>query len=273
MPGLVDVHAHMWAPRGLHQTAVWQYYANLAYGVTTTRDPQTSTPDVFAYADMVDAGMMPGPRVFATGPGRVLHVGHRRPRVGLPLHQALQGGLPHQHDQAVRGRRPHRAAVDHRGQPRVRHHAHHRRLARPEAEPHADRRRLHRPGAQLPDHAAPQGRGGVRGAHEDLLHAHDPRGLRRAVDREPLLRDREHGRRRQAQQVDSERAARHDDPAPAAVVHARGVRPHEDRQAGRRHRARRRTRRARQPRPAAGPRRALGDVEPAARAASRRTRR
>ena len=69
MPGLVDVHAHMWAPRGLHQTAIWQYYANLAYGVTTTRDPQTSTPDVFAYADMVDAGMMPGPRVFATGPG------------------------------------------------------------------------------------------------------------------------------------------------------------------------------------------------------------
>jgi Tol biopolymer transport system component/imidazolonepropionase-like amidohydrolase len=69
MPGLVDAHAHMWAPRGLHQTQIWQYYANLAYGVTTTRDPQTSTPDVFAYADMVDAGMMPGPRVFATGPG------------------------------------------------------------------------------------------------------------------------------------------------------------------------------------------------------------
>ena len=69
IPGLVDVHSHMWAPRGLHQTAVWQYYANLAYGVTTTRDPQTSTPDVFAYADMVDAGMMAGPRVFATGPG------------------------------------------------------------------------------------------------------------------------------------------------------------------------------------------------------------
>jgi Tol biopolymer transport system component/imidazolonepropionase-like amidohydrolase len=69
MPGFVDVHSHMWAPRGLHQTEVWQYLANLAYGVTTTRDPQTSTPDVFAYADMVDAGMMPGPRVYATGPG------------------------------------------------------------------------------------------------------------------------------------------------------------------------------------------------------------
>ena len=69
MPGWVDVHAHMWAPRGLHQTEVWQHLANLAYGVTTTRDPQTSTPDVFAYADMVDAGVMPGPRVYATGPG------------------------------------------------------------------------------------------------------------------------------------------------------------------------------------------------------------
>ena len=69
MPGLVDAHSHMWAPRGLHQTEVWQYLANLAYGVTTTRDPQTSTPDVFAYADLVDAGMMPGPRVYATGPG------------------------------------------------------------------------------------------------------------------------------------------------------------------------------------------------------------
>ena len=69
MPGLVDVHAHMWPPRGVHQTEVWQYLANLAYGVTTTRDPQTSTPDVFAYADMVDAGIIPGPRVYATGPG------------------------------------------------------------------------------------------------------------------------------------------------------------------------------------------------------------
>jgi hypothetical protein len=65
----VDAHSHMWAPRGLHQTEVWQYLANLAYGVTTTRDPQTSTPDVFAYADLVDAGMMPGPRIYATGPG------------------------------------------------------------------------------------------------------------------------------------------------------------------------------------------------------------
>jgi imidazolonepropionase-like amidohydrolase len=69
MPGLVDAHSHMWPPRGLHQTEIWQYMSNLAYGVTTTRDPQTSTPDVFAYADMVDVGIIPGPRIYATGPG------------------------------------------------------------------------------------------------------------------------------------------------------------------------------------------------------------
>jgi Tol biopolymer transport system component/imidazolonepropionase-like amidohydrolase len=69
IPGFVDVHAHMWPPHGVHQTQVWQYLANLAYGATTTRDPQTSTNDVFAYADLVETGDIIGPRVLATGPG------------------------------------------------------------------------------------------------------------------------------------------------------------------------------------------------------------
>ncbi len=69
IPGFVDVHAHMWPPRGVHQPQVWYYLSNLAYGVTTTRDPQTSTNDVFAYADLVEAGEIIGPRVLATGPG------------------------------------------------------------------------------------------------------------------------------------------------------------------------------------------------------------
>ena len=69
IPGLVDVHAHMWPPRDVHQTQVWQYLANLAYGVTTTRDPQSSTTDVYAYADLVETGEILGPRVFTTGPG------------------------------------------------------------------------------------------------------------------------------------------------------------------------------------------------------------
>ena len=69
IPGLVDTHAHMWPNWSVHKNQVWMYSANLAYGVTTTRDPQTSTTDVLTYSDMVDAGMMHGPRVYSTGPG------------------------------------------------------------------------------------------------------------------------------------------------------------------------------------------------------------
>ena len=69
LPGFVDTHAHMWPAWGLHKKHVWVYAANLAYGVTTTRDPQTATTDVLTYADMVEAGMIPGPRIYSTGPG------------------------------------------------------------------------------------------------------------------------------------------------------------------------------------------------------------
>jgi Tol biopolymer transport system component len=69
VPGFVDTHAHMWPTWGIHSNNVWIYDANLAYGVTTTRDPQTATTDVLTYSDMVNAGMMNGPRVYSTGPG------------------------------------------------------------------------------------------------------------------------------------------------------------------------------------------------------------
>ncbi|QCW99356.1 amidohydrolase family protein [Aggregatimonas sangjinii] len=68
-PGFVDTHAHMWPNWGVHKNQIWMYSANLAYGVTTTRDPQTATTDVLTYADMVEAGMLHGPRVYSTGPG------------------------------------------------------------------------------------------------------------------------------------------------------------------------------------------------------------
>ena len=68
-PGFIDTHAHMWPTWGLHKNSVWIYAANLAYGVTTTRDPQTATTDVLTYGDMVEAGAVPGPRVYSTGPG------------------------------------------------------------------------------------------------------------------------------------------------------------------------------------------------------------
>jgi len=69
MPGLVDIHAHMWAQWGVHSPQPYMYTVNLAYGVTTTRDPQTSQSDVVSYGDAVDVGQIIGPRIYATGPG------------------------------------------------------------------------------------------------------------------------------------------------------------------------------------------------------------
>jgi imidazolonepropionase-like amidohydrolase/Tol biopolymer transport system component len=69
VPGFIDTHAHMWPAWGLHKSQVWMYAANLAYGVTTTRDPQTATTDVLTYSDMVETGEIIGPRIYSTGPG------------------------------------------------------------------------------------------------------------------------------------------------------------------------------------------------------------
>lgn len=68
-PGFIDTHAHLRPNWQIHKNQVWMYSANLAYGVTTTRDPQTGTTDVLTYADMVEAGLMNGPRIYSTGPG------------------------------------------------------------------------------------------------------------------------------------------------------------------------------------------------------------
>lgn len=69
VPGFVDTHAHMRFSRGVHTNQSWVNLANLSYGVTTTRDPQTSTTDVLTFEDKVRAGLMMGPRIYSTGPG------------------------------------------------------------------------------------------------------------------------------------------------------------------------------------------------------------
>jgi imidazolonepropionase-like amidohydrolase len=68
MPGIVDVHAHLHAsPDGISPQQDWNYFANLAFGVTTAHDPSANTEMVFSQSEMVKAGVMVGPRIYSTG--------------------------------------------------------------------------------------------------------------------------------------------------------------------------------------------------------------
>jgi hypothetical protein len=70
MPGMIDTHYHaQWLVPEIHPSQAWQYLTMLAYGVTTTRDPQTAVTDILSYQDRVEAGNMVGPRIYHTGPG------------------------------------------------------------------------------------------------------------------------------------------------------------------------------------------------------------
>jgi imidazolonepropionase-like amidohydrolase/Tol biopolymer transport system component len=81
IPGLFDEHAHLhYTTLDIFPQRSWKYLANLAYGVTSTHDPSASTQEVFGQSEMVEAGLMVGPRIFSTGfilygadlPGRAL---------------------------------------------------------------------------------------------------------------------------------------------------------------------------------------------------------
>jgi Tol biopolymer transport system component len=80
LPGFVDTHYHaqglVWE---IHPAQHWEYLTTLAYGVTTTRDPQTQSTDVLSYLDRVETGGMVGPRIYTTGPG-----------VGLPNGETIR---------------------------------------------------------------------------------------------------------------------------------------------------------------------------------------
>jgi imidazolonepropionase-like amidohydrolase/Tol biopolymer transport system component len=68
MPGIIDVHAHIGEFRlGLSAKQKWEYFTNLAYGITTAHDPSTNSEMVFANAELVKSGTSIGPRVYSTG--------------------------------------------------------------------------------------------------------------------------------------------------------------------------------------------------------------
>ncbi len=70
VPGFIDTHTHWFEiRRGVLELPAWDFLTTLAYGITTGRDPQTGTNDIFPYEDLIDAGETIGSRVYTTGPG------------------------------------------------------------------------------------------------------------------------------------------------------------------------------------------------------------
>ena len=68
IPGFIDEHAHLhYSTLDIFPQRPWKYAANLAYGVTTTHDPSASTHEAFGQSEMVEAGIMTGPRIYSTG--------------------------------------------------------------------------------------------------------------------------------------------------------------------------------------------------------------
>ncbi|MDB4876575.1 MAG: hypothetical protein JWM41_3021 [Gemmatimonadetes bacterium] len=77
IPGFVDTHAHLRVASNIHRDVQWSYAVNLAYGVTTARDPQTGATDVLSYEDEARAGNILAPRIYSTGPGVFSYSGVR----------------------------------------------------------------------------------------------------------------------------------------------------------------------------------------------------
>ena len=68
IPGIIDAHAHLhYSALEIFPETKWEYAANLAYGITTVYDPSAPSLDVFAQAEMVEAGLMVGPRIYSSG--------------------------------------------------------------------------------------------------------------------------------------------------------------------------------------------------------------
>ena len=67
-PGFIDIHAHFGARGEQLEPEGTFSFANLAFGITTVRNPQASV-DVFELADAIEADGVPAPRVVSTGPG------------------------------------------------------------------------------------------------------------------------------------------------------------------------------------------------------------
>ena len=171
MPGLVDIHAHTWVAWGVHRSQVSQFLAQLAFGVTTQRDPQTSSEDALTYQDLMETGQLIGPRLYSTGPGIFAADNIRSLDEARDVVRRYSDHYNTQDDQAVHGRRPQGAAVGDHGGEGARPHADDRRRIELHHEPDADAGRLRRPRALAADQSVLQRRGQARRRQRDHLHA------------------------------------------------------------------------------------------------------
>ncbi len=85
IPGLVDLHNHIFPLTTVQRTRVSAFEANLAYGVLTSLDPQTFFTDFLTYEDRLATGALLGVRYMNTGRG----IGTGGDRAGS-LAEALQ---------------------------------------------------------------------------------------------------------------------------------------------------------------------------------------
>jgi Tol biopolymer transport system component len=68
VPGFIDVHDHVAdIRRDVLSLQPWGFAARLADGITTSFDPSSLSIDMFAYQDLIDAGLVTGSRIPTTG--------------------------------------------------------------------------------------------------------------------------------------------------------------------------------------------------------------
>jgi Tol biopolymer transport system component len=68
IPGFIDMHAHHYREhRGIIPSRNYESAVYLAYGVTTSLDNSMWSQDIFPTAEMIEAGLVHGPRTFSTG--------------------------------------------------------------------------------------------------------------------------------------------------------------------------------------------------------------
>lgn len=97
MPGMVDLHAHMHVPPDVFPQQSWIYLADLAYGVTTTRDP-ASNFDSFGYMELLQTGQMTGPRLYSVGHAlssfsQTIRVNSLRDAIDITKKRAFMGSI------------------------------------------------------------------------------------------------------------------------------------------------------------------------------------